>query len=150
MSARLVASVAALIVCAFSLAGCVIAPPSTPHLAHYDEVEEHWEDVPDGIDDDASIIVTFTDLPDADDDAAWEALLDLELEAGEALVAAGLGYLDGNGSDGVVYGVFFYGSDHEAMWEVVEPVYADAPVAWSAVRMWASSEDVEPAVELTQ
>lgn len=149
MSARLVARVAVAMAATLALAGCVVAPPSG-HLAQYDEVQEHWDDVPESVVGDATIMMTFTDLPAADDDAAWDALLSLELEAGDALMAAGMGYLDGNGSDGVVYDVFFMGPDHEAMWQVIEPIYDDAPIAWSTVSMWASDDDAEPAVELTQ
>lgn len=150
MRTRIAALVAAMLA-GVTLAGCVVTPPApTPHLAYADELEEHWEDVPDDLADDATIMMTFTDLPDAADAAAWDAMLARELEAGDALMAAGVGYLDGNGSDGVVYDVFFVGSDHEAMWAIVEPVYADAPIAWSSVMMWASAEDMEPTVELTR
>ncbi|QCR18740.1 hypothetical protein [Agrococcus sp. SGAir0287] len=154
MSARLAAALATTMLAAAALSGCVLLPPQqtipTAHLADGDELAEYWDDVPEEVQGDASIVMTFTDVPAADDEAAWEALTTLEMEAGVALVDAGVGYLDGNGSDGVVYDVFFYGLDHEAMWDVVEPIYADAPIAWSSVTMWDSFEATEPAVELVR
>ena len=131
------------------LSGCVAMPPRTVAPEHVEEVVEQWDQVDASVDGDASVILSF-DLPADVDDATWDAMLDLELVAGDALLAADAGYLDGNGTDGVVYDVFFYGLDHEDMWAILEPVYADAPIAWSTTQLWERWDDAAPAVELTQ
>lgn len=93
--------------------------------------------------------MTFTGWPD-DDDAVWAEMLARELSSGDALLDAGVGYLDGNGSDGAVHEVFFFGNGHEAMWSIIEPIYADVPVPWSEVQAWGSWEAEEPVLVLTQ
>lgn len=154
LSASLVA-VSALL----GLTACVVLPPPSSIAVgapitdeeHGERLEEHWDDVDPVLQDvGQSIIMRFSDVPAEPDDPAWEEMFMVELAAGDALLDAGIGYLDGNGSDGEVYEVFYYGSDHEAMWSIIEPMYDEAPLAWSEVQGWVSIEAEEPALLLTR
>ncbi len=142
-----------------SLTACIGLPPSSPadvgvpitDEEHGERVQEHWDDIDPALQDaEQSIIMSFSDLPTDPDDVVWEEMFFLELAVGEALLDAGVGYLDGNGSDGEIYEVFYWGNDHEAMWSIIEPMYADAPLAWSEVQGWVSFEAEEPALVLTR
>jgi hypothetical protein len=141
------------------LTSCIALPPALPpdvgvpitDAEHAEQLAEHWEAVDPGLQDtSASILMSFSGLPEDADDRIWDDMFRIELAAGDALLDAEIGYLDGNGSDGEVYEVFFLGSDPHAMWAIIEPFYVDAPLAWSKVQGWESLEAVEPALDLSQ
>ncbi|MET4100468.1 hypothetical protein ABIB37_002705 [Agrococcus sp. UYP10] len=149
------AGAGAVLVALMGLTACITPPPSSPgavpvtDVQHVERVEEHWEAIDPALEEAGqSIMMTFTGWPAETDDPVWHDMFALELEAGEALLDAGVGYLDGNGSDGEIYQVFFGGNDHAAMWSIIEPIYADAPLAWSEVQGWSSLDAEEPALEL--
>ena len=140
-----------------SLTACIALPQSSlgevpiTDVEHAERVGEHWDEIDPALRSaEQSIIMTFTGWPAETDDVVWQEMFALELAAGEALLDEGVGYLDGNGSDGVIYQVFFGGNDHAAMWSIIEPIYADAPLAWSEVQGWDSLEAEEPGLELTR
>ena len=136
---------------------CIATPPPRVDVGvpiadpeHGRQVEEHWDRIdPALLAGEQSIVVRFQDWPVEMEERGWQEMLSLELAAGDAILDAGIGYLDGNGSDGTVYEVFFNGTDHLAMWSIIEPIYSDAPLAWSEVQGWDSLEAEEPSLLLT-
>lgn len=69
-----------------------------------------------------------------------------ELAAADALEEAGLGTIDGNEIGDSEYQLFFVGQDAQAMWTVLAPILAKAPVAWDTVELRRRLEDPAPAV----
>ncbi|AWB86922.1 hypothetical protein [Mycetocola zhujimingii] len=95
------------------------------------------------------VIVFYESGSDDEAMAAMDALLDTELAADEALVADGLGWIDGNEFGQGSYDLYFIGYDHDEMWAVLEPILATAPLKWTRVEFW-DDPDGEATAELTQ
>ena len=89
-------------------------------------------------------VVTFRDTGSGVN--LMDALEDTELAADDALAAAGAGVLDGNEVSGDTYELYFVGEDRRAMWQVLEPVFADAPVHRSTVELRDGLDDPNPTV----
>ncbi len=87
------------------------------------------------------VIVSF--LTDGDMDP-MQTLLDTEVAAEEALQDEGVGYIDGNEAGADQYDLYFVGSDSEVMWEILEPILAEAPIAWGRVELRDGLEDTSP------
>lgn len=118
------------------LAGCAASPdadPSTP------EVEAPQEA-------DAWVVVIFEDRPIEFDGNLMDALLETEMKADEALAEANAGWIDGNDVGAHSYDLYFVGSDVDAMWSALEPVFKEAPVAWTRVELRNGLEDPDPRV----
>ena len=98
---------------------------------------------------DAWVVVMFEERPAEFDTNLMELLFETELKADEALGEAGAGWIDGNDVGAFGYELYFVGDDVDEMWEVLEPVFEDAPVAWTRVELRNSLEDPAPRV-LTQ
>lgn len=93
------------------------------------------------------VIVYYESGSDDEAQAAMDALLDTEVAADDALVADGLGWIDGNEFGQGSYDLYFNGYDHDEMWAVLEPILATAPVKWTRVEL---RDDLEgpPSAEL--
>jgi hypothetical protein len=74
------------------------------------------------------------------------ALLPTEMAAIEALESADIGTIDGNDIGDHEYQLYFVGDDRHAVWEVLAPIFAEAPVAWSRVELRRNFEDPNPDV----
>lgn len=122
---RLVAAGIVMIVVLASLVACAVAPSARA---------DHW------------VVVRFDATLEASDLDVMDVLVDTELAADEALRAAGAGYIDGNEIGGGQYDLFFVGADRAAMWAILEPVFASAPVSWTRVELRDGSEDPTPTV----
>lgn len=92
------------------------------------------------------VIVRFEDRPAEFDPSAMDLLLDTELKADDALTAAGAGRIDGNDVGAYEYELYFVGDDADAMWKILEPVFADAPVPWTQVELHRGRDDPSPRV----
>jgi hypothetical protein len=97
-------------------------------------------------DNQAWVVVSFDDRQEEFDASLMDMLLETELQADEALAAADSGHIDGNDVGAYSYTLYFVGDDDEAMWAILEPVFAAAPVAWSEVELRDSFEDPTPEV----
>ncbi|GLI28526.1 hypothetical protein ARHIZOSPH14_27680 [Agromyces rhizosphaerae] len=75
-----------------------------------------------------------------------DALLPTELEADSALNRAGAGRIDGNDIGDHGYELYFVGDDADEMWEILGPVFAEAPVRWTGVELRDGLEDPSPTV----
>ncbi|MGC5225339.1 hypothetical protein ACPW96_22475 [Micromonospora sp. DT81.3] len=75
-----------------------------------------------------------------------EALLETELAADQALADAGAGWIDGNEVGNSTYELYFIGEDPELTWNMLEPVFAEAPVAWTQVELRNGLEYTAPTV----
>lgn len=64
-----------------------------------------------------------------------EALLDTALAADAAL--GDYGAVSGNEDDDGEYRIYFVGVDRHRMWQILEPVFAEAPLKWSRVELFA-------------
>ena len=95
---------------------------------------------------DAWVIVAYSDTDDRFDLTLFDALLDTEVAADAALSEAGIGRIDGNEIGANAYEIFFVGVDAEKMWDVLEPVFADAPAPWSSVDLRDGFDDPDPVV----
>lgn len=95
------------------------------------------------------VVVSFDGSEEQFPLATMDALLATELAADEALALAGLGTIDGNEIGDHGYQLFFVGSDRNRMWEVLEPVFAEAPLPWTRVELF-TSPDGDPDVVLTR
>jgi hypothetical protein len=95
------------------------------------------------VDGDAWVVVRYAV---ADDDPAMLTLLPVETAADEALQASGAGRIDGNEVGQGDYDMYFVGSDAQAMWAVLEPILAGAPVPWERVELRDGLEDPDPTV----
>ena len=97
---------------------------------------------------DAWVVVMFEDREPEFDSNLMDQLLETELAADDALTEAGAGGIDGNEVGAHGYELYFVGDDAEAMWRALEPVFADAPVAWTRVELRNGLEDASPRVLL--
>lgn len=79
----------------------------------------------------------------------FDALLETEMAADEALAAADRGWIDGNEIGEESYDIYFNGYDRDKMWATLEPILATAPLKWTRVELRNGLEDPAP-VELTQ
>ncbi|MFT3832255.1 MAG: hypothetical protein QM711_02890 [Micropruina sp.] len=92
----------------------------------------------------AWVVVMFENRPELFDGDLMKALLDTELAADRALVAAGAGVIDGNDVGQHGYELHFAGHDAETMWKVLEPVFAKAPAPWTRVELYSHGLDAKP------
>lgn len=128
---RAVAAGLATLIMASALSSCAVALPSGPA----DPADpEDW------------VVVTFGNTDDRFDLETMDALLETELAADEALQAQGAGWIDGNEIGDNVYELYFVGHDSTRMWQILEPIFGDAPVAWSRVELRSGFEDAAPTV----
>lgn len=116
------------------LAGCAVSTWVT--------VDE--EDDDGTVEGQAWVVVMFEDRPKRFDDDLMKVLLDTELAADRALLAAGAGAIDGNDVGQHGYELYFAGHDAETMWKVLEPVFARAPVPWTRVELYSHGLDAKP------
>jgi len=65
-----------------------------------------------------------------------DALLDTALAADTALGDAGAGAVGGNEEADGEYRLYFVGLDRHRMWQILEPVFAEAPLKWSRVELF--------------
>lgn len=97
----------------------------------------------DGTGDDWVVVIYAVD--DGGFDPMLE-LLDTEMAADAALYEAGAGWIDGNDIGSESYDLYFMGDDADVMWAVLEPVLAEAPVAWTAVELRDGLTDPDPTI----
>ncbi|OUE32405.1 hypothetical protein BFL35_00505 [Clavibacter michiganensis] len=77
---------------------------------------------------------------------AFESLAATETAGDDALQLLEAGWIDGNEFGDGSYDVYFVGPDRRIMWEVLEPIFADAPVPWTSVELRRGLEDRAPVV----
>jgi hypothetical protein len=77
---------------------------------------------------------------------AFESLAATEIAGDDALQLLEAGWIDGNEFVDDSYDVYFVGPDRRIMWEVLEPIFADAPVPWTSVELRRGLEDEAPVV----
>ncbi|WP_147424076.1 hypothetical protein [Microbacterium sp. AG1240] len=92
------------------------------------------------------VVVSFDDREAESDLDPMDELLETELAADQALADADAGWIDGNDVGDGTYELSFVGDDTEEMWMLLEPVFADAPVPWSEVRLYDGFDDPTPRV----
>lgn len=92
----------------------------------------------------AWVVVIFDDRAEKFDANLMDALRDTEMKADEALAEANAGMIDGNDVGAYGYELYFVGDDAESMWDVLEPIFRDAPVAWTRVELRSGLEDPAP------
>ncbi|MBT1636455.1 hypothetical protein [Clavibacter michiganensis] len=83
------------------------------------------------------------------DGSAYEAFASLattEAAGDDALQLLEAGAIDGNAFGDDSYDVHYAGSDRRLMWEVLEPIFQDAPVAWTSVELRRGFDDAAPVV----
>lgn len=114
------------------IAGCVMVPPI--ESAQVMEEADAW------------VVVTFADTSDRFDLEVFGAMIGYELAADAALQAAGVGWIDGNEIGNYQYDLYFSGTDSAAMWKVLEPVFAEAPLQWTSVELRDGLDDQEPTI----
>lgn len=73
-------------------------------------------------------------------------LLGTELTADAALQAAEAGAIDGNEVGQGVYDMYFFGTDREVMWDVIEPILDDAPAEWTKAELRDGLDDDAPTI----
>lgn len=94
-----------------------------------------------GAEPDHWVVVTFSDAGDRLDLDAMDSLLETEMDADDALRAAGAGWIDGNEMGEHQYDLYFVGNDRDEMWAVLEPIFASAPIKWSRVELRDGLDD---------
>jgi hypothetical protein len=77
---------------------------------------------------------------------AFESLAATEIAGDDALQLLEAGWIDGNEFGEDSYDVYFVGPDRRIMWEVLEPIFAEAPVPWTSVELRRGLEDAAPVV----
>jgi hypothetical protein len=77
---------------------------------------------------------------------AFESLAATETAGDDALQLLEAGWIDGNEFGEDSYDVYFVGPDRRIMWEVLEPIFAEAPVPWTSVELRRGLEDAAPVV----
>ncbi len=82
----------------------------------------------------------------ADEDPAMLRLLGVEVAADQALQIAGIGMIDGNEVGRGTYDMYFAGTDRNAMWDIIEPVLAQAPEAWTTAELRDGLDDPSPII----
>jgi hypothetical protein len=125
-------ALAAIIVTALLISGCGTQPVSEPE-PRVPRVHD-W------------VVVTYVAETPGRELEAMKALLKTELAADQALRDAGAGLIDGNEVGQGEYDLYFVGRDREAMWQVLRPVFDDAPVAWRRVELRHGLDDKDPTV----
>ena len=68
------------------------------------------------------------------------------MTADAALQAAGVGAIDGNEVGQGVYAMYFFGTDREAMWAIIEPILDDAPAEWTKAELRDGLDDDAPII----
>lgn len=97
---------------------------------------EHW------------VVVTFGGSDEQMPVGWMDQLLPTEMAAIEALESADVGTIDGNEIGDGTYELYFVGDDREEVWEVLAPIFEDAPIPWSRVELRLELEDPDPIVLL--
>ena len=92
------------------------------------------------------VVVRYEDRPDEFDGNLMEALLETELAADHALADSNTGWIDGNEVGDSTYELYFVGEDPQLMWDVLEPVFSQAPVSWTRVELRNGLQDPAPTV----
>jgi hypothetical protein len=92
------------------------------------------------------VVLRFAAGPDGSAYDAFESLAATESAGDDALQLLEAGCIDGNEFGDDSYDVYFVGPDRRIMWEVLEPIFAGAPVAWTSVELRRGLEDVAPVV----
>ena len=92
------------------------------------------------------IIVHFADNPRYSSADAFDRLENTEFAADDALAATGEGWLDGNEVGGESYDLYFFGYEKSRMWAVLEPVFDEAPLAWTSVELLDDLDDPTPTI----
>lgn len=91
------------------------------------------------------VVVIYTLTPGSP--AGAMNLLDTEMAANAALKNAGAGWIDGNEVDAGEYQLYFVGPDRRQMWQVLEPIFASAPLNWSRVELYRTlAEDPDEVI----
>lgn len=145
MPHRLLHAASIIAVAALFTAGCAIrdvpaeTPISAPTPSAIDTAEEAVAPASD-----AWVVVTFEDRDVDFDLSLMDAMLETELAADEALATADAGWIDGNDVGAGEYALYFVGADAERMWEILEPVFEEAPVMWTRVELRDGYEDPSP------
>lgn len=94
----------------------------------------------------AWVVVIYDDTVEQFDVNVMDALFETEMAADAALQEAEAGLIDGNDIGQHQYQLYFIGSDATRMWEVLEPVFEDAPIHWTSVELRDGLEDPSPVV----
>ena len=81
------------------------------------------------------VLVVFSLDAEFGDESTLEEMWPIEDRAIGALEASGLGYIDGNEIGASEYALYFYGTDREALWRLLEPIMRDAPIPLSRVEL---------------
>ncbi len=89
-------------------------------------------------------VVVSYDVPKGD--PALMVLLDTERAVDRALQRSGAGVIDGNEVGQGRYDLYLVGADREELWDLVEPILADAPVRWTRVELRDGLHDPDPGV----
>ncbi|MFJ4173447.1 hypothetical protein [Microbacterium sp. NPDC089696] len=130
--------------------GCVAASIPTQEVAEHYPVElgPATDDAAalEGEAADGTVLVLFRGRDEEFDLGLMDDMLQTELAADAALQEAGAGWIDGNAIGRGEYQLYFIGEDPERMWEIIEPIFADAPIAWSRVELWDGLDDDAPVV----
>lgn len=92
------------------------------------------------------VLVVFALDAEFGNDSTLKQMWAVEDRAAAALESSGAGYIDGNEIGASEYALYFYGTDREAMWQVLEPIMRDAPIPLSRVELWPPGESAEPTV----
>ncbi|SIT78756.1 hypothetical protein SAMN05880545_1927 [Microbacterium sp. RU33B] len=92
------------------------------------------------------VLVVFALDTEFGDDSTLEQMWAVEDRAAAALETSGSGYIDGNEIGASEYALYFYGTDREDVWQVLEPIMRDAPIPLSRVELWPPGESAEPTV----
>lgn len=114
-----------------TMATLVVADGGIDSYGPPSAVADHW------------VIVSYDVV---EDDPAMMQLLDTELTADAALQAAGVGAIDGNEVGQGVYDMYFFGTDREAMWAIIEPILDDAPAEWTKAELRDGLDDDAPII----
>lgn len=136
-STRAAALCFALLTATALLSACVSSQPGAEDQTTYPEEASAVDDW---------VVVTFGDTEARFDLNVMDALLETELAADEALQAAGAGFIDGNEIGDNRYDLFFIGTDRNAMWNILQPIFDEAPVHWTTVELRDGLEDSQPIV----
>lgn len=139
MSLRLFSAASVIVLAALLATGCAIREVAAEPPIVRETAEEAAAPASD-----AWVVVKFEERGVDFDLSLMESMLETELAADEALAAADAGWIDGNDVGAGEYVLYFVGVDAERMWEVLEPVFDDAPVMWTRVELRNGLEDPSP------
>lgn len=96
----------------------------------------------------AMVVAHFSVPQELDAGDLLDAMWPVEERAMIAIEESGLGYIDGNGIGAGEYDLYFYGADHEAVWELLEPILREAPLPLRSVTLRPAGDPVEQTVLL--